>query len=87
METKSLSHGSGKISSELTNLSLDVPEIGVARPATHLFDDIVVAASELESHGTSRAYTVGADALEIVPVCFEVIEGGPLSDSRTNVVC
>ena len=56
METESLCHGSGKICRELTNLGLNVTEIGVTQPATHLLDDVVVVApSEFESHGTPIA--------------------------------
>jgi hypothetical protein len=55
METKSLCHGSGKVDSKFTNLSLNVLEIGVTRPSTHLLDDVVVAPSEFESHGSPRA--------------------------------
>ena len=86
METESLCHGSGKICRELTNLGLNVTEIGVTRPATHLLDDVVVAPSEFEAHGPPRAQTVGADALEIVAVCFEIVEGSSFSDGRADVV-
>jgi hypothetical protein len=53
MEPKSLCHGSGKVSSELTDLSLTVPEIGATRAATHFFDDIVVTTREFEPHGAA----------------------------------
>jgi hypothetical protein len=45
METQSLCHGSSEVDSKFTNLSLNVAEVGVAGPATHLFDDVVVFSS------------------------------------------
>jgi hypothetical protein len=82
METESLCHGGGQVGRELTNLSLNIPEVGVTGPATHFLDNVVVLPSEFESHGTPRSQTMGTDTFEVVAVCFEVVEGGALSDGR-----
>jgi len=77
-------HGRGNIGSEFLNLRVDISEIGVARPATQLLDDVMVIASKFEVHGPTGTQAVGADPGKGVTSGHQVVPHGTHADEAAD---
>jgi hypothetical protein len=62
VEAENSCHVSGDVSSEVSNLCSDVVQVGVAGPATQLFDDVVIITCQFEAHGSARTQAMGSNA-------------------------
>jgi hypothetical protein len=74
-ESDRAGHEGGNATSDLGNLCLNVPEVGEARPAPQLLDDIRVVAEDLKLNGAGKRESKRKSLLlpTLVPVCKVVV--------------
>lgn len=61
MELQGSGHGGGHVSSQGSNLGVNVSEEGVGGPPAQLHDEGIILSIEFESHGSRGSQAVGAN--------------------------